>query len=78
MIKEALKHISNLRTKEVVLECQIIGLQSWKFFGSLTTLYIYADSKYEDLSMKRNFSQKKRVIYIFSNFYVDFENVDHG
>ena len=28
MIKKILKHITNLRTKEVILECQVIGLQN--------------------------------------------------
>ena len=38
----------------------------------------YVDSKYEDLSIKRYFSRKKkRVIFIFFKVLGGFENVDH-
>ena len=38
----------------------------------LTTIFIYADSKYEDLSIKKNFgkktNQKKPSNFLFYNF----------
>ena len=52
---------------------------TFALFFSYVNVYVFsfADSKYEDLSIKRNFSQKKKKI-LNLQLLAGFENFDHG